>query len=360
MPLQLPPLKVIIIVTENRNGSDLFMKNIKRFFIPAAIVLVIAGYFIFYFFSTRTHWNDTFVNGNTAGNLYNNGIFCEYNGTVYFSNPADHHYLYSMNTDGSGVKKLYEDIASFINADDHYVYYVRNNINKDTKFAFLLFNTNSLCRYDLKSKKVKVLDTAPSIYASLIGNYLYYIHYDTETASTLYRIKIDGSDMEQVDKNPYFTCSANGQYLYYNGIAKDHNIYQMDTDSGISQTICQGNYWMPSADNENIYFLDCLNNYSLVKLSRSQSEPVPVVNDRIECYNVYGNTIYFQKNNLNGDAAFCSVSTDGSNYRVILEGNYTNINVTSQYVYFSEAGDEDTVYQMPLGGGSISVFQPVE
>ena len=172
MPLQLLYLKVIISITENRNGSDLFMKTIKRLLIPAVIILVIAGYFIFNYFTTRTHWNDTFVNGNTAGNLYNNGIFCEYGGTVYFSNPNDHHYLYSMNTDGSNVKKLYEDVASFINADDHYVYYVRNNLSKDTKFSFLHFNTNSLCRYDLKTKKVKILDPAPSLYASLIGNYL--------------------------------------------------------------------------------------------------------------------------------------------------------------------------------------------
>lgn len=335
------------------------MKTIKRILILAVIILIIAGYFIFNYFINRTHWNDTFVNGNTAGNLYNNGIFCEHDGTIYFSNPNDNHYLYSMNTDGSNVKKLYEDVASFINADDHYVYYVRNNLSRENKFSFLHFNTNSLCRYDLTTKNVKILDIAPSLYASLIGNYLYYIHYDTETASTLFRTKLDGSDREQVDQNPYFTCSANGQYLYYNGIANDHNIYQMDTNTGTSRMICLGNYWMPSADNENIYFLDCENNYSLVRLSRSQTEPVTIVGDRIEYYNVYGNTIYFQRNNLDGDAAFCSVSTDGSNYQVILEGNYTNINVTSQYVYFSEMGDEDTVYQMPLGGGSISIFQPL-
>lgn len=335
------------------------MKNIRRILIPGLILLVIAGYAVFHYISSRTRWNDSYVNGNTAGNLYNNGIFCERNGTVYFSNPNDSHYLYSMDPVSGETEKLCEDIASFINADDNYVYYVRNNVAKDFQFAFLHFNTNSLCRYDLKTGKVRILDSAPSIYASLIGNYIYYIHYDTETASTLYRIKLDGSECEQVDKNPYFTCSANGQYLYYNGIEKDHNIYQMDTATGTSQTICTGNFWMPSADNENIYFLDCEQNYSLVKLSRSQSEPVRIVSDRIESYNVYGNLIYFQKNNLDGDAALCCVRTDGSNYKVIREGNFTNINVTSQYVYFSEAGKEGSIYMTPTGGnGSVSLFNP--
>ncbi len=192
----------------------------------------------------------------------------------------------------------------------------------------------------------------------MIGNYIYYIRYSTETASNLYRVKIDGTEQEQVDTNPYFTCSANGQYLYYNGIESDHNIYQYDTTTAISQAICLGNFWMPSADNDNIYFLDCERNYSLIKLARSAA-PVQLVDDRIEYYNVSGDTIYFQRNNLEEDAALCSVNTDGSNYRVIMEGNFTNINVTSQNLYFSKVGAEDVIYQTPLNGnGSVSVFTP--
>ena len=334
------------------------MKNVKKVLIPIALILIVAGY-AFYHYTTRTRFNDAYVNGNTAGNLYNNGIFCEHGGMVYFSNPDDNHYLYSMDTVSGETKKLYEDVASFINADDHYVYYVRNNIAKDFQFSFLHFNTNSLCRYDLRTGNVKILDPDPSIYASLIGNYIYYIHYDTETSSTLYRVKIDGSQKEQVDTSPYFTCSANGQYLYYNGIEKDHNIYQMDTMNNLSQTLCVGNYWMPSADNENIYFLDCEANYSLVRLGRSQETPVQLSSDRIETYNVYGNLVFFQRNNLDGDAALCCMQTDGSNYRVIREGNFTNLNATSQYLYFSAVGEESTIYRTPINGsGEISVFNP--
>ena len=314
------------------------MKKVLKILIPLIIIAAIIGGVVFYNYSNRTRWNDSYINGNTAGNLYNNGLFCEHNGTVYFSNPNDNHYLYSMNTSGGEVKKLYEDIASFINADDHYVYYVRNNVGADTQFSFLHVNTNSLCRYDLRTGKVTVLDTEPCIYASLI--------------------KIDGTEQEQVDTNPYFTCSANGQYLYYNGIESDHNIYQYDTTASISQAIVLGNFWMPSADNENIYYLDCENNYSLIRLARSQA-PVQLVSDRVEYYNVYGDTVYFQRNNLAEDAALCSVKTDGSDYRVIAEGNYTNINAASQYLYFSEVGSENVIYQMPLNGnGEISIFSP--
>lgn len=335
------------------------MKKIICILIPILAIAAIAFLGIRYHLANRMIFNDSYINGNTAGNLYNAGLFCERGGMVYFSNPNDHHYLYSMDTATGETKKLYDDVASYINADDNYVYYVRNNANSDDQFAFLHYNTNSLCRYSLRTKKVELLDMEPSIYASLIGNYIYYIHYSTEDSSTLYRVKIDGTEKEQVDELPYFTCSANGQYLYYNGIQKDHNIYQYDTATAISQAIILGNYWMPSADNENIYFLDCEQNYALMQLNRSQTTPKMLVSDRIESYNVYGDTVYFQRNNLNGDAALCRIGTDGSNYQVIVEGNFSNINVTSQYVYFNETDNTKTVYQFPTGGGgTFSKFNP--
>ena len=264
-----------------------------------------------------------------------------------------------MNTLGGEITKLYEDSASFINADEHYVYYIRSNSNSDTRLSSFSLSSNGLCRYDLRTKKVTLLDIDPSMYASLIGNYIYYTHYDTEAASTLYRIKIDGSEKEQIDENPYFTCSANGQFFYYNGISDDHNIYQMDTQTNDSKLICSGNYWMPTADNENIYFLDCEQNYALVKLGLSDSSPKVIISDRIETYNVYGDTIYFQRNNLDGNSAFCSIKTDGTGYTEIRKGDYNNINATSRYIYFSPVGEEGIIYRIPVGGdNTVSIFHP--
>ena len=102
-------------------------KQKKQLFITIAIILILIAVFCLIHFLNRTKMNSGYVNGNSAGNLYNGGLFCESNGTVFFSNPSDNHRLYSMNPDGSDMKKLSDDTVSYINADDHYVYYVRNN-----------------------------------------------------------------------------------------------------------------------------------------------------------------------------------------------------------------------------------------
>ena len=56
---------------------------------------------------------------------YNEGYFCEKDGIVYFANPADNYCLYSMNPDGTNIKKLEDQSVSYINVDDHYIYYCK-------------------------------------------------------------------------------------------------------------------------------------------------------------------------------------------------------------------------------------------
>ena len=82
------------------------IKIILAVFVVLAVVISIAGTK----YLNRTQYNDSYVNGNTTGNLYNDGLFCESNGTVFFANPDDNNYLYSMDLSGGNLKKLSEDI----------------------------------------------------------------------------------------------------------------------------------------------------------------------------------------------------------------------------------------------------------
>lgn len=113
------------------------MSKKMKWILPIAAVLLIIAIWLIHFFHTKTRFNDTYVNGNTAGNLYNGGMFCEYDGTVYFANPDDNYRLYSMSLNGDDVKKLSNDTATFINADEHYIYYARNNKAENSDFSFL-------------------------------------------------------------------------------------------------------------------------------------------------------------------------------------------------------------------------------
>lgn len=322
------------------------------------LLLACIGFGVYRHISGKTVFHDSYVNGNSTGNLYNAGLFCESNGTVFFANPSDSNKLYAMDTDGNNLKKLSDDIVTFINADDNYVYYVRNNTTGNSNFSFLHINTDSLCRIDRDGgDSLVLLDQEPSLYASLVGNYIYYISYTDAGAAALYKVKIDGSEKKLVNENPYYTCNASGQYLYYNGLETDHFLRRLDTATDSEGVLLDGNTWMPTVvDSTTAYYMDCDNNYRLARVDIASGEKMLLSEDRIDCYNITDSYIYFQRNDAE-QPALCRMNTDGSGYQVIYEGNYTNINTAAGYVYFKDFASEIT-YRMPIDGGEVELYNP--
>ena len=84
--------------------------------------------------------------------------------------------------------------------------------------------------------------------------------------------QIDGKEKEQVEKQSYFTASTDGQYIYYNGLTDNHNIYEMDTSNDHAKVIYEGNCWMPVKDGNNLYFMDCENDYRIAKVDLTNGE----------------------------------------------------------------------------------------
>lgn len=307
---------------------------------------------------TKTKFNKDYVNGNSGGNLYNAGLFCENGGRIFFSNPSDNHKLYSMTTEGTDLKKLCNDTASYINADEHYVYYVRNNSSDDSAFSFLKWNDNSLCRIKRNGGDVLILDNDPSLYASLIGNFVYYIHYDKSDASTLYRVGIDGEDKKQIASAPILPCCTSGPYLYYSGADNDHSLYRMDARNNSTSLFFDANCQSPVVTGDTAYYLDCDNNYALTKADLTTGEAVTLTTERIDRFNISGSYIYYQRNDT-ANPALCRISTAGGEPEELLSGNYTDINVTSNYIYFYPFNDDTTCYRLPAtGSANVTTFKP--
>lgn len=329
--------------------------------LPLVIIAVLAAIFviigIFDHQTNKIHYNTSYVNGNTAGNLYNAGLFCESNGTIFFSNPDDDYRLYSMDTNGNHLKKLSYDRALYINADANYVYYVRNN-EAGTGFDFFSYARNSLCRIRRDGSGAKILDKDPCLYASLVGNYIYYLHYDTEDATTLYKIGIDGKDRQKVYTPYIFTCSTLGQYIYTSGTQTDGALYQYDTSNDTMNKIYDCNCYKPivTSDN-NVYYMDVNQNNALVHTNIQSDNPVTLSTDSLDLYNVYGSYIYYQRYSET-DPALCMIKNDGSDYRELAQGNYSNINVTSNYIYFTDFNTKEVFCTPTENPGTLTAFHP--
>lgn len=318
-----------------------------------AVIIILL---VLHYLNSRMHYNDTAVNGNIAGNLYNGGLFCEHNGTVYFANPDDSMFLYSMDPEGTNLHKINNDVVTYINADDHYLYYVRNNTRSEVNFEFFSFNNNSLCRATLKDGKVTILDREPCLYASLFGNKIYYLHYDTENATTLYQVGIDGEDLKQAKDTYLFTCCAQNQYFYYNSPA-DGSLSRYDTTTDSTTKLLECNCYKPiTPDGTNFYYIDADDNHSLVHVNLNSGSSEVLADDSVDCFTVYGSSIFYQT--YGDEPALYHMNTNGGETELIRTGTHTYLNITSYYLYFMDYSTEEFYYAPLTNPGQIEPFHP--
>lgn len=312
--------------------------------VTAGVIVSLAG---------RVKMNPAGTVGNTAGNINNAGLFCEYNGKVYFSNAFDGGSLFVMNPDETGMQRLLSLNVRNILAGGEYLYYFQLGSSSSESTMAQLPGIRSFQRCSLNGKNTKSLTTDTVVSGQLVDNYLYLLT-STKSGPSFYKLRIDEGDRVSLADyaiNP--SCAENG-VIYYNNTQSNHYLFSLDTKTDVSKELWRENLWYPVKEGDYVYYMDVAENYRLCRYSLSQNVIEVLTNDRVDCFNVGSGFIYYQKNGR--DAQLKAMRTDGSGAWVIAEGNYTNINMTSAYVYFQDFGDDTIWYHSPLGSGTYSRF----
>lgn len=330
--------------------------SIVSLFIIIIIFIIIETFSILYQYSKKTIMNTGNVSGNTAGNLYNNGIFCEYNNKVYFSNSYDNGNLYVMNSDGSNIKMLCNDTVSYINVAGKYIYYARNNLSDKNMHAIFRGNLFGVYRINTNGKNILCLNDETCGVVSLGNNTVFYQHYEPESALSLRSISIDGTNEKDLTNdaiNP--SCIVDGT-MYYNNVSGNFNLSTLDVESKITTEIYNDMCWNPIYDDNYVYFMDISNDYSLARVNLSTFQKEVLGTGRVDTYNLYGDYIYYQANDAK-NPKLCRMKKDGTKVEDIIYGNFCNINVTSKYVYFNQFGYDNPIYKIETTGNiNVSRF----
>lgn len=331
-------------------------KKNKNYIIAIVFVILFVLLAILSLFRGRIAMNPSGTIGNSAGNLNNSGLFCEHEGTVYFANAADDGRLYAMNSDETDIHKLSDLRVRNILTGGDYLYYFQLGASGEAGIGNVI-SVPSFNRSNLKGKNVTGLTRDTVITAQLVDNHLFLLT-STPSGPHFYKMKIDKSETTELadyEINP--SCASDG-VIYYNGTGSNHYLYGLNTETGSSRELWRGNLWDPIAEGDYVYYMDVENDYRLCRYSLSQDVIEVLSDDRVDCFNLGYGYIYYQKN---GDTPQLKcMRTDGTEEMVIAEGNYTNINMTSQYVYFQEFGYENSLYHSPLGSMGYSQFTPFE
>lgn len=325
----------------------------KRIIIGVIVTLLLVSLFTVMIFVNRVPMNPEGTVGNTAGNLNNSGLFCEYNGTIYFANSYDGSSLYAMNPDESNIRKLNSLEVQNILAGGKYLYYFQTGSTSTSGFGQVQ-GRRSFNRCSLNGKDVTTLTTDVVVMAQLVNNYLYML-ISTNSGPSFYKMKIDKTDKTELAALSINPACARDGVIYYNGVETDHYLYALNTANDTLSEVWAGNLWYPVLSDNYVYYMDVAENYRLCRYSLSQGVVEVLTNDRVDCFNVGSGYIYYQRNNSTTPQLIC-MRADGSNAFVVAEGNYTDINMTSQYVYFRAFDDHRITYHSYIGSGGYSEF----
>ena len=272
------------------------MNKVVRNIIWILVVVAIVAGIVVYYQMNKFEYNDEDAVGNTAGNLYNGGLFCESDGYIYFANPNDSNQLYRMDEDGDNLKKLHSDKAQYINVYNDYIYYVRYNHDSGQE---VVFRGNMFGVYRLKAGDT----TAEALYddgiansLTLSGNKLYFQGYNDKDLIEVWSVGVDGKKLEKVSKDDYLPLSVYECEIYYNNVDGNHNIVKMDVEDNAKVTVKAGNYFMPIVEDGVLYYIDVEAGYQLKKEDLATGEQTVITEDKCVNYNVSTEyeVIYYQ------------------------------------------------------------------
>ncbi len=242
-----------------------------------------------------------------------------------------------------------------INAGGNFLYYYQIGSGSGTGLGYVIPSVGVYrCKRDGSSAVCLKRDPAGII--TLINNDLYYQHYTNETGTWLDRMAIDKASEETVFTNMVSPASVVNGVIYYANPDDYHYLYAYDTRTGSNSLFWQHRVWNPIFHGDYVYFMDLETNYELHRYNPYSGEEEVLTTDRIDTYNVYGDMIYYQKNSPT-EPALMRMQTDGSGLEKVADGNFENINITSNYVYFNEYDKPTPMYHQPTYGGvSVSQF----
>ena len=332
-------------------------KDIKVVIIVLIIMVIAIGGGIFWSENAdKVPGNPVGTVGNTAGNLNNKGLFAEHDGKVYFSNTFDRGYLYQMNPDETDIKLVHEAPSKNIMAAGNFLYFYSDTSGATGKGLGYVVRNAGIFRMKKNGKNIKCLDRTQAINMQLVGNSIYYQKYDNTNFTQFYKVGINDKEIVKLSDSIINPVAANDGVIYYNGTEKDHYLYAYDTRSDVSYTVYMGNLWFPVYANGYVYYMDVSSDYRLCRYNLATQQVEILTNDRVDCYNVGAYNIYYQKNDADSPCLM-RMNLDGSSPEIVAYGNYTDINLTSEYAYFKIFGDDTVLYHTPvIGPANVELF----
>ncbi len=337
-------------------------KTIKKILITILVLSLVAIAVLLVKINSNLPENPVDYAGNTAGNLYNRGLFAEDDQYIYFANLADNFRLYRTTHDLEDTVCINQDSVEYINPDSSSnLYYSRINYRLNTygNTAFDILNTG-IYRFNLKNESLSRLYPDTCGMVLLGGNSLFYQTHGSDGNYDLCSVAVnDKKDTVKKITDDYITPTnyVNG-FLYYSGVTDDHCLYALSPETGRSTRVADLDCYQPIVTSSGTYFLSLKHKYALFYLPNTSDTATLITNERISSYNISkdGRTLFYQVDNGKNNR-ICRYDISTMQETTLMSGDYKNLNTVSDYLFFTDF-KETVCYCYDISSDNLFAFMP--
>lgn len=338
-------------------------KKVKTVLICIIALSILTIVIILLKLGARLPKNPSDYAGNTAGNLYNRGLFAEDDTHIYFANLADSYRLYRMDKSLEHVERVNKDSVEYLNLDSssQFLYYSRTNYRQNTQgnTVFDLLSSG-IYRLSLKTAGISRLYTETCGAVLLAGNRLFYQVHGEDGSFDLYSLPTDQkkSNSTSITTEHLTPACYSGNLLYYAGVGEDHYLYTYNPDTDTASVYAEIDCYLPITVANGVYFLSQQHNYSLFYLPDANDTATLVVDERISSYNLSsdGKTLFYQIDNGRNNR-LCRYDITSGTETVLMDGDYKNLNTVSDYLFFTDFA-ETVCYCYDITADVVFSFMP--
>jgi hypothetical protein len=303
--------------------------------------------------------NTSYEIENRNGNLVNGGIVSQSRDWIYFIEtekyPAakgqSYRSLFKMKNDGSSLTQLNSGDTFFINVVGDFIYYYEEYVD-----------ASSLVRIKTDGSDYRGTLFSPGYGINALDNWIYTSNY---ASNAIYKINIDNMKETKLSNDGAISINVVGDWIYYVNEnlelwdSEDNNkIYKIKTDGTERTQLGKDSATKVVASGEYLYYINKSDGYNIYKMKTDSSERTKVTSDSVDVnkikyrdhsdINVVNDYIYYT--NLADNRKIYKLKTDGTEKVKLNNSTSENVNILGDWLYYTNLNDGGKLYKMKTDG----------
>jgi hypothetical protein len=280
--------------------------------------------------------------GNTNGNIHNNGYVLINGDWIYYTNFDNNNYLYKKRLDGNIGQELTKHYSCQLNFIDNWIYYTKGVPGEVYKI-----NINGEQNKKVIDKKVGNL--------IVINDFIFYRKSCDSDWGKLYKTDLEGQN-EQLLTNNIIEFSISDDWIYYSNRDDGASLYKMDlTGANVTKLNDQYSLFIDVAS-EYIYYADYADSQKLYMIKIDGTNKTILSQET--CWNINIQNEYLYYRNQSQGGRIYRMKLDGSENMVVINiENCTEINVTDSFILYRIPTSTGGYFRANLDGSNIQKWK---